>query len=126
MSVHTLDVRSQFCEDQTVATPGGVASTNYLDMKTAGGFPANAMLAYLVDQLGTSDTMDITIQQDDNSSFSSPTTVLALNQVAADMTAWAFVALNELMITERYVRLLLTTGGTGETGRVSAHVTPDV
>jgi hypothetical protein len=77
---------------------------------------------------GTTPTMTLALQTDDNAAFSSATTVMTYLSAAA---ASAFGASTQYQFPlpraglERYIRLAYTMGGTSPTSTVSAHLVID-
>ena len=128
-----LSKQQNFSEAQVVSADGG--STNYIDLGAPGTVkngPAalvrdvgKADVCLLVSlaaaATGTSPTLDVSIQIDDNTSFSSPTTVASAPQVAGG-AAGDRVALFRLPegITERYLRLYYDVGGTSPVYTIDA------
>lgn len=104
------------------AITAAAASTNYIDLAVARsgigvGTPVFLCIRTAVAPTQAADTLSIEVQQDDNSSFSSPETVFmplvgaagaeVLASVAKLATAgkWIFRAPLPYEITERYLRL---------------------
>ena len=76
---------------------------------------------------GTSPTLQATLQSDDNSSFSSAASVVAgPTLAAAAMTKGAkfFLPIPPGTLTERYLRMNYTVGGTSPTVTVTAEIQP--
>lgn len=139
-----LDTELLFSEDQDLAqSAGSYASTNYIDLGAV-GTPKGAAAAIgrdiafgepvPIDVFITEDfasggaaTLTIELQVDDNTSFSSPTTVYTTETIAlADLVAGYQLPPMYLPegINERYARLNYTVGTTSFTaGQITAGIT---
>lgn len=133
-----IDVQTLLSDDQAL-TSGAQASTNYLDMG-APGTPVGAAQALTVDHgLGPvlplmimvnttfagGTSTKAAVQTDDNTSFSSATTVLETEAIAlATLVAGYQFVITQIPVKslERYVRALYTTVGTHTAGKVSAGI----
>ena len=127
--------QQQFSDSQAVSSTG--ASTNYIDLGATGTVkngPAalvrdigKARIQILVSlpaaPTGTSPTLDVTMEMDDNTSFSSPTTIATAPQKAGG-AAGDRIALYVLpeQITQRYIRLYYTLGGTSPVYTIDAQI----
>jgi len=121
-----LDKDLQFSSAQTLTTGSADASTNYIDLGVGRDIGTGKDLEILVQiatALAGAGTCVVTLEQDDNTSFSSPTTVQTIGTFAATSAAGTKLAakIQPEAITERYIRLKYT-NGTLSAGAVSAHV----
>ena len=126
-----------FSDSQNLTSSG--ASTNYIDLGATGtvlgaptaltrdigkGRPIPIVVRLTAAPSGTSPTLDVAVQVDDNDSFSSPTTVSTAPQVAggaAGDEVYLDVYLPE-GVNQRYLRLNYTLGGTSPNYTVFAGV----
>lgn len=133
-----LDENTLFSDDQAITATA--ASTNYMDLQ-AGSTPPAAPAA-LVQKIGggndipllvqvtadfaTLTSLTVSIEVDDNTSFSSATTVASTHAVpAASLVAGYQFPLVTIpnTVNERYVRLKYTVGGSNATaGTITASV----
>ena len=127
-----LDAELMFSEDQAVTA--SAASTNYIDLGVARdiGNGENLYLVLLVtetmDDAGDDSTLAVTLQTDDNTSFSSATTLETLTTFAA-LTAAGTVVYKRIdpASYERYIRLYYTTAnGDLSAGKFTAFITKDI
>jgi len=128
-----------FSDDQAVTA--SAASTNYIDLLAA-GTPYGAAAALNRDQgkgskiplhiqvttaFATLTSLKVAIQCDDNTSFSSPTTILETEAIAAaTLTAGYVFNIDSVPLksTERYMRAYYTVAGSDATaGAIWAGVT---
>lgn len=129
----------EFSNSQVVTT--SAASTNIIDLGATGtvlGAPA-ALVADLakgkeidivvtldIAATGTSPTLAVALQMDDNAAFTSPTTVATSPTLAGGAAgARVDVPWPHQGITERYIRLNYTTGGMSPSYRLTAQVVMD-
>lgn len=135
-----LDKQAIFSDQQVVTAT--VASTNTIDLG-ATGTPVSGKTA-LKSDLGISDvplliqvtetfagatSVQVTIQTDDNTAFSSPTNVASTAAVpVADLKAgYQFpIVWVPRGVKERFVRLNYTVAGTGTAGKITAGLTTGV
>jgi hypothetical protein len=133
-----LDENTLFSDDQAITATA--ASTNYMDTgarATVPGAPAALggslggandipLLVQVTEDFATLTSLTISIETDDNTSFSSAKTVAATHAIpAADLVAGYIAPLTRIphTVTERYVRLKYTVGGSNATaGTVTASV----
>lgn len=131
--------QATFSDDQSLSGSGATASTNIIDLGATGtvlgaptalvrdigkGNPIPIVVRLTADSGGTSPTLDVDVEVDDNDSFSSPTTVGSAEQVSggsAGDEVYFDVYLPE-GTDERYLRLNYTLGGTSPTYTVWAGV----
>lgn len=123
-----IDAQHLFSDAQALTATA--ASTNSIDLGVAttyigSGEPMCVVIQATVAMGGTSPTMIATLQSDDNSSFSSASTVV----VSPTFSSFAAGAKYVLPIppgtaTERYIRLNYTMGGTSPTITVDAFLQP--
>lgn len=111
-----LDKLLQLADAQAVTA--SAASESYIDTKAAGQTMRNPLTAVLTvdtttDSAGDAALLDFIIQTDDNTSFSSPTTIATLPQKAqAVLTAGAkFELLLPKTGVQRYIRGYFTVSG---------------
>jgi hypothetical protein len=98
-----VDSELYFSNGQTVTADA--ASTSHYDAKAANCFPSCNLVLDL-SGIGAGEALTVTVEQDDNASFSSPVTVLNLGTFnATTPTEPIIVPLSNTLITERYVRL---------------------
>lgn len=123
-----LDNENKFSVAQSLTGTSLVASTDYLDLSVARQIGAGKDL-YLVINIdtaagGTSPTLSVAVQTDDNTSFSSATTILTSpTYTQAQMAASSQLVLPlPLAGFERYLRLGYTQAGTSPTVTLSAHI----
>jgi hypothetical protein len=133
-----LDENTLFSDDQAITA--SAASTNYMDLQ-AGSTPPGApaalvqkigggndipLLIQVTEAFATLTSLTVTIQVDDNTSFSSATTVASSHAVpAASLVAGYQFPLVTLpnTVNERYVRLYYTVGGSNATaGTITASI----
>ena len=135
-----ISMQDLFSDDQVIT--GNAASTNYLDMLAMGTPPATGvlnpqtiykdlgrgrpipLLVQVTENFATCTSVSVAVQMDDNTSFSSPTTVMTSNAVAvASLLAgyrWTPMFIPE-GVNERYVRLYYTVAGSNATtGKITA------
>lgn len=127
-----LSKEQEFSDAQTVTATA--ASTNLIDLGATGTVVGGAaalvrdigkgekipIVVEVTAASGTSPTLDVAVQMDTTSAFSSATTV----QTAAQVTAAGRVALWVLpeQITERYLRLNYTVGGTSPSFTIDSYI----
>ena len=131
-----LSANQTFSDGQ--ALTGTAASTNVIDLGATGtvlkapaalirdvgkGNPIQVLVQFDVAAGGTSPTIDITLEMDTADSFASATTVATVPQIAGGAAGQRvpFYVLPE-QITERYIRLNYTLGGTSPTYTVTAAI----
>ena len=121
-----IDYNLQFSDAQSVTADA--ASTNIIDLGSdrdiGVGEEMKIALNFDVAMGGSSPTLAVLVQTDDNSSFSSATTVLTSRSIAA-------AALGDTLVlglpdtNERYIRLYYDVGGSSPTMTVSASIVKD-
>lgn len=122
-----LDRENAFSIAQALSGSGG-ASTDLIDLSQVRqiGMGKDLYLVLTIDvaAAGTSPTLSVAVQTDDNSSFSSPATALTSpTYTGAQMVASTqFVLPLPQIGFERYLRLNYTLGGTSPTVTLSAHL----
>lgn len=102
------DAQNMFCTEQEVTADA--ASTNLIDLSKARDIAVDNDLYVAINQFGTAAgaaTVNIKLQVDDNSSFSSPTTVWESGSLAyTDLNGdYALKGIKMPHFQERYVRL---------------------
>jgi len=133
-----LDENTLFSEDQAVTATA--ASTNYMDLGAPATVPgAPAALVRLIgganeiplhvqvtEDFASLTSLTVSIEVDDNTSFSSARTVAATAAIpVAELVAGYITSLTVLphTIDERYMRLKYTVGGSNATaGKVNASI----
>jgi len=121
-----IDYNLQFSDAQSVTADA--ASTNIIDLGSdrdiGVGEEMKIALNFDVAMGGSSPTLAVLVQTDDNSSFSSATTVLTSRSIA-DAAIGDQLVLGLPDTNERYVRLYYDVGGSSPTMTVSASVVKD-
>lgn len=121
-----IDSQHLFSDAQALTVTA--ASTNIIDLgverKLGVGEPMAVVISCDVALAGTSPTLVVTLQSDDNSGFSSATSIIATQSLSA-LAAGAKIVL-PLMAgnTERYIRLNYTLGGTSPTVTLTSFLQP--
>lgn len=120
-----IDKLLRFSASQSLAGASGTASTDILDLGADRDMTALGRPLYVVVVLeasgGTSPTLQVIVQTDDNSGFSS---AVALHTGPALAQASNRVQIIPIPHTnERYLRLTYTQGGGSPTATVSAFIT---
>lgn len=122
-----LDRENAFSQSQALTGTSLVASTDTIDLSAIRQIGVGEDL-YLVVNFeaapgGTTPTITLALQTDDNSAFSSATTVITyMNAVSTPAASTQFVFPLPYQGLERHVRLAYTQGGTSPTTTVSAHI----
>ena len=123
-----IDKALQLSKEQAVTA--SAASTNYIDMKAAGGAYEPVFVVAQVDvNFATLTSLTIGIQTATDSAFTSPTTILSSGAIpVASLLAGKVVFQERLpMDTKRYVRAYYTvTGSNATAGKISLNMTKDV
>lgn len=133
-----LDANTLFSDDQAVTATA--ASTNYMDLKAANTPPGGSatlghkiggaldipLLVQVTTAFATLTSLTISIETDDNASFSSAKTVASTHAIpVADLVAGYIAPLVVIphTVAEQYVRLKYTVGGSNATaGAIKAAV----
>lgn len=119
-----IDAQHLFSDAQALTATG--ASTNSIDLGSdrdiGPGEPMAVVLKFDAALAGTSPTISVAIQTDDNSSFSSPTTIIT-SQTLSSAAAGTQVVVPLPAANERYVRLNYTLNGTTPTATVTSFLT---
>ncbi|MBP6464966.1 MAG: hypothetical protein KA324_13620 [Rubrivivax sp.] len=120
-----IDKLLRFSASQSLASASGTASTDILDLGADRDMTALGRPLYVAVVLeasgGTSPTLQVIVQADDNSGFSS---AVALHTGPALAQASNRVQIIPIPHTnERYLRLTYTQGGGSPTATVSAFIT---
>lgn len=128
-----LDAQLNFSDAQAITA--NAASTNYYDAAAIRNLGVGTQL-YLVVQCdvamtdtGSNSTCTVTLESDDNSSFSSATTCQTLPAFAATAAAGTrkVVRLAPDLVNERYLRLYYTmANGDLSAGSFTAYITTDI
>lgn len=125
-----IDASLVFSDSQAVTITA--PSTNYVDTLAAGDSYIGSWLVARVDVTFTaagSATMTIDLQTDNNSSFSSPTTLVSVGSTVAVATLTAHYLLKVRIPpgAERYLRVNYTVAsGPMTAGNIDAFVTKDI
>lgn len=120
-----LDAHQQFSDAQALTATA--ASTNYVDLGVdrdmGKGEPLAVVITVGTALAGTSPTFQPSIETDDNSSFSSASTIIT-GQSYSSLAAGAKIVVPLPHTNERYVRVKYTLGGTSPTATVDAYLQP--
>lgn len=124
-----IDAQNEFSDGQALTSTA--ASTNLIDLgadRNIGvGEPMGVLLLVDVaaDDGNADETYSVAVQTDDNSSFSSATTIGTITITRGDAAGTKYVfALPKDTSMERYIRLNYTLGGTSPSVTVSAYLQP--
>lgn len=122
-----LDRETAFSQSQALTGTTLVASTDTIDLSAVRqigiGEDLYIVLNFEVAAGGTTPTITVVLQTDDNSAFSSATTVSTLmNAVTTPGASSQLVFPIPYQGLERHIRLAYTQGGTTPTTTLSAHV----
>lgn len=125
-----IDALQQFSgSSQALSGAGSVASTDVIDLgqerRIGNGEPMQIVVVATVALAGTSPTLQVTLQSDDNSGFASPASVAqsaSLSALAAG--GRVVVPVPQGALNERYIRLNYTLGGTSPSVTVKAFLQP--
>lgn len=122
-----LDRENAFSQSQALTGTSLVASTDLIDLGSIRqigiGEELYIVLNFEAAPGGTSPTITVALQTDDNAGFSSPATVITyLNALSTPAASTQYVFKIPQQGLERFIRLAYTQGGTSPTTTVSAHV----
>lgn len=122
-----VDAQQLFSDAQALTATA--VSTNIIDLsqdRNIGiGTPMAVVITVDVAMAGTSPTFAATLQADDNSGFSSPATVgTTPTQSALAAGAQLVLPIGADVLTERFLRLNYTMGGTTPTVTVTSYLAP--
>lgn len=123
-----LDAQLQFSDDQALTVTA--VSTNSIDLLADRNIGVGEPLSVLIvpkvagDFTTGDESYTATLQTDDNSSFSSPTTVVAATTISRPLGSPTVIAIPPNNVTERYLRLSYTLAGTSPTMTVDAFLIP--
>lgn len=126
-----LDRENAFSQSQALTGTSLVASTDVIDLSQVRQVGQGNNLPELVINFeaapgGTSPTITVALQTDDNVGFSSPTTLITyLSAVAMPAASSQFIFNLPQQGLERFIRLAYTQGGTSPTTTLSAHLVLD-
>jgi len=116
--------------DAQGAITATVASTSYVDSLSAGDSYEGLWCEFLIDTSFTANsaTVQFELQCDDNTSFSSPTTLFITGAIADTVLVAGYrVARFRIPLgAERYLRAKYTVSGTGVAGKVDCRLVKDV
>lgn len=129
-----LDRENAFSQSQALSGTAAIPSTDIIDLSQirqlgAGKGEPFLQLNFEATPGGTTPTMTVQIETDDNAAFASPTIALV---VLSAIAAANFGASRQYTFNlprqglERFMRLQYTMGGTSPTSVVSAHLVVDV
>lgn len=120
-----IDKLLRFSASQALTAASGVASTDVLDLGADRDLTALGRPFYVVVVLeasgGTSPTLSVVLQTDDDAGFGSPVAI-ATNPAVSQTTNRAII-IPFPHTNERYLRLTYTQAGTSPTATVSAFLT---
>ena len=121
-----IDYNLQMSDAQSVTADA--ASTNVIDLGSDSdigpGEDMKIVVSFDVAMGGTSPTLAVSVQTDDNSSFSSASTIATSRSIAAAAVGDTLV-MGLPDTNERYIRLNYDVGGTSPTMTVSASIVKD-
>lgn len=124
-----LDAQNSFSRNQAVSGAGASASTDSIDFGALNrqmgvGGDLYIVLNVKVAAGGTTPTLAVGVQVDDNSAFSSPATILSTQTFAAAALGAGAQIVIPMPVTgfEQYMRLNYTLGGTSPTITLDAHI----
>lgn len=125
-----VDAKNDFSVAQTIAT---AVSTNVVDLTPlkaaardiAVGQPVYIVITNPTPMTGTSPTLTIAVQTDDNAAFSSAATLATTTALTPAQLAGGPIVIAVPQGAEKYLRLSYTAGGTVSAGTVSASVALD-
>lgn len=123
-----LDRQNCFSDGQALSGAGAAASTDLIDFGAIREMGVGEQLYIVVNVPvaagGTTPTMSVAVQADDNAAFSSPTAIFTSPTYAAAALGAGAQFVYPLPVTgvERYMRLNYTLGGTSPTITVDAHI----
>jgi hypothetical protein len=122
-----LDAQCLFSDAQAL-TATAVSTNSYdssSDRDLGTGEPLAVVVGFDVALAGTTPTIAVSIQTDDNSAFSSPTTIATgVTLSAAAAGAKVVLPVPADATVERYLRVNYTLGGTTPTATVTAYLQP--
>lgn len=126
-----VDRQNKVSISQALSGVGSAASTDLIDLGADRNIGIGEPLAFVVTvdvaAGGTAPTLAIAVQADDNSGFSSAATVVSSSTLAAaalTVGAQFVIPIPPDLLTERFIRLNYTLGGTSPTVTVSAQLQP--
>jgi hypothetical protein len=120
-----LDSQLMFSDAQALTTTA--VSTNIIDLSAdrniGKGEPMAIVLTFGVDSGGTSPTLQVVLQTDNDVAFGS-LVAIASSEVTLDAEAGDTIVLPIGHSNERYLRLSYVTGGSSPTATVDAYLQP--
>tara|TARA_Y100000310_G_scaffold342527_1_gene446165 strand:- start:12152 stop:12577 length:426 start_codon:yes stop_codon:yes gene_type:complete len=122
-----LDAQNQLAADQVLSASG--ASTNTIDLgsdrKIGKGEPmAVVVFVSAIDTTSGNETYSVGVETDDNTGFSSATTLTSADIPASEQKEGGQLVIPLGHVNERYIRLSLTLGGTTPSVTYSAYLQP--
>lgn len=127
-----LDRENAFSQSQALTGTSLVASTDVIDLSQVrqvgmGNNLPEIVLNFEAAPGGTTPTITVALQTDDNAAFSSATTLITyMSAVSTPAASSQFVFNLPQQGLERFIRLAYTQGGTTPTTTLSAHLAVDV
>lgn len=127
-----LDRENAFSQSQALTGTTLVASTDVIDLSQVrqvgmGNNLPEIVLNFEAAPGGTTPTITVALQTDDNAAFSSATTLITyMSAVSTPAASSQFVFNLPQQGLERFIRLAYTQGGTTPTTTLSAHLAVDV
>lgn len=127
-----LDRENAFSQSQALTGTSLVASTDVIDLSQVrqvgmGNNLPEIVLNFEASPGGTTPTITVALQTDDNAAFSSATTLITyMSAVSTPAASSQFVFNLPQQGLERFIRLAYTQGGTTPTTTLSAHLAVDV
>lgn len=120
-----LDKLLQFSDGQNVTATA--VSTNVIDLsvdrKIGIGEPIGVVISASTDFGGTTPTIDVQVQTDDNEGFASPS-VVATSGVRTEFAEGDKIVVPLGFLNERYLRLNFVMGGTSPDTTLDAYLQP--
>lgn len=122
-----VDRENAFSQSQALTGTSLVSSTDWIDLsqirQVGVGEDLYLVLNFEAAPGGTTPTITVALQTDDNAAFSSPATVITyMSAVSTPAASTQLVFPLPYQGLERFVRLAYTQGGTSPTTTVSAHI----
>ena len=118
------DKATLMSDGQTITSTG--ASTDYIDLGAARDISRGEplwLVAVITATSGTSPTINMALQSDDNTSFSSALTVATTGTLTSPGVGTTLVLAVQAQTAERYIRAYFTLGGTSPSFTIDAWIT---
>jgi hypothetical protein len=119
-----IDAFTQVSSDQTITSTG--ASEDYIDLGAARDISRGQplwLVIVLTASSGTGQTIAAALQHDDNTSFSSATTVATTGTLTSPAAGTMLILAVQAQTAERYLRANYTIGGTNPSFTIDAWIT---